>query len=66
RVESLQAGDRFVQMHQLQMNPDTPLGAYQVQLGLYGPDTLVRLPIQLENLTDSPDRILIGQVEVVE
>ncbi|MBE2224510.1 MAG: glycosyltransferase family 39 protein, partial [Anaerolineae bacterium] len=23
RVESLQAGDRFVQMHQLQMNPDT-------------------------------------------
>ena len=66
RAESLQPGDRFVQLHQLQLNPETPPGSYSVQLGLYGPDTLVRLPIRLEGSTDTPDRILVGQVEVVE
>jgi hypothetical protein len=66
RVESLQSGDRFVQLHQLQLNPDTPPGEYSIQLGLYGPDTLMRLPIRLDGSTDAPDRILVGQVEVVE
>jgi len=66
RAESLQPGDRFVQLHQLQLNPDTPSGEYYVQLGLYSPDSLVRLPIQLDDSPDSPDRILIGEVEVME
>ncbi len=66
RAESLQPGDRFVQIHQLQVNPETPPGAYSVQLGLYGPDTLVRLPIRLEDSADSPDHIVVGQVEVAE
>ena len=66
RAEALQPGDRFVQLHQLQLDPETPAGEYHVQIGLYGPDTLVRLPIQLENSTDMPDRIYIGQVDVIE
>jgi hypothetical protein len=66
RVESLHPGDRFVQLHQLQLDPETSPGTYHVQLGLYAPDTLVRLPIRLNGGSDSPDRIWIGEVEVVE
>jgi 4-amino-4-deoxy-L-arabinose transferase-like glycosyltransferase len=44
RMDGLQPGDRFAQVHVLPVSGDTPPGTYHVQLGLYRPDTLVRLP----------------------
>jgi 4-amino-4-deoxy-L-arabinose transferase-like glycosyltransferase len=60
RAEGLRRGDRFVQMHRLPIKPETPTGQYRIQLGLYGPDTLVRLPIG----PDAVDRVWVGEVEV--
>jgi hypothetical protein len=45
RQAGLQPGDRFAQLHAVPINPDTPPGLYRLQLGLYQPDTLIRLPL---------------------
>ncbi|RLC67571.1 MAG: hypothetical protein DRI48_01970 [Chloroflexi bacterium] len=58
-------GDRFAQVHRLPIAPETPPGLYHVQLGLYGPDTLVRLPIAA-GTEGTADRVWVGQVEVTE
>jgi hypothetical protein len=46
-VDTWQAGDSFVQMHALYTPPQTPAGDYRVELGIYSPVSLERLPIQL-------------------
>ncbi len=66
RMAGLQPGDRFVQVHTVMVQPDTPPGVYHIQLGLYGPDTQVRLPIVVPDSEGSPDRVWVGNIEVIE
>ena len=59
RLAGLQIGDRFAQVHTVPIDPDAPNGDYYLQLGLYRPDTLVRLPIVAED-GELADRIFAG------
>ena len=45
RPAGLLPGDRFAQVHVVPVDLETPPGRYRAQLGLYNPDTLMRLPI---------------------
>ncbi len=65
RTVGLQPGDRFAQVHLVPVKPGTPPGLYHVQLGLYGPDTLLRLPIAM-GADDTADRVWVREVLVVE
>jgi hypothetical protein len=62
RPEGLQPGDRFAQVHAVPVSTETLPGSYHLQLGLYNPDTLVRLPIGEEGA----DRVWVGQINVTE
>jgi 4-amino-4-deoxy-L-arabinose transferase-like glycosyltransferase len=64
RTSDLQPGDRFAQVHAVVVNPETPPGLYHIQLGLYGPDTLARLPIATV-AEGTGDRVWIGEVRVL-
>jgi 4-amino-4-deoxy-L-arabinose transferase-like glycosyltransferase len=63
RPASLLPGDRFAQVHPVTINPGTPSGAYHLQIGLYSPETLVRLPIQTAD-GGFADRVWVADVEV--
>jgi 4-amino-4-deoxy-L-arabinose transferase-like glycosyltransferase len=65
RTAGLQPGDRFAQVHSLLVGPETPPGLYHVQLGLYGPDTLVRLPIT-SGAGGTADRVWVAEARVTE
>jgi hypothetical protein len=65
RTAGLQLGDRFVQVHSVVIDPETPHGRYHVQLGLYSPDTLVRLPITTV-AAGTADRVWVAQAQVTE
>ncbi len=65
RTAGLQPGDRFAQVHVLPVQPETPPGDYHVQLGLYNPETLLRLPIT-PGAESAADRAWVGQVQVME
>ena len=65
RTESLLPGDRFAQVHTLQVKGETPPGAYYLQLGLYSPDTLVRQTIRTDGHTTA-DRVWVARVQVGE
>nr|HID13500.1 hypothetical protein [Anaerolineae bacterium] len=65
RTVGLQPGDRFAQVHRVPVKPETPLGLYHIQLGLYGPDTLLRLPIATGG-EGTADRVWVGEALVVE
>jgi hypothetical protein len=65
RTVGLQPGDRFAQVHSVVINPETPSGIYHVQLGLYRPDTLVRLPITT-GAAGTADRVWVAQAQVTE
>ena len=65
RPAGLQPGDRLVQVHPVLVKPETLPGLYHVQLGLYGPDTLLRLPIAT-GAEGVADRVWVGEVVVVE
>jgi hypothetical protein len=65
RPDGLSAGDRFAQIHPVTVKPETPAGSYFLQLGLYNPDTLVRLPILLEG-QPLADRVAVMELEVIE
>jgi hypothetical protein len=55
----LQPGDRFAQIHRVPVQAGTPAGSYHLQLGLYGPDTLRRLPIPVDGHTTA-DRVWVA------
>ncbi|MBN1177899.1 MAG: glycosyltransferase family 39 protein [Anaerolineae bacterium] len=59
RAESLRPGDRFVQVHTVAVRAETPPGEYVLQLGLYAPDTLIRLPVDALG-----DRVWIAGITV--
>ena len=65
RPAGLQPGDRFAQIHSVLVKPETPHGLYHVQLGLYGPDTLMRLPV-VTGADSMADRVWVGEVLVTE
>ncbi len=65
RLAGLQPGDRFAQVHTVPIDPNAPVGAYQMQLGLYRPDTWQRWPI-LTGAAETADRVWVGQIRVVE
>ena len=65
RAEGLQPGDRFAQVHSVPVKPEAPPGLYHVQLGLYGPDTLVQTPIAAD-AGGVADRVWVGEVRVVD
>jgi 4-amino-4-deoxy-L-arabinose transferase-like glycosyltransferase len=64
RMAGLQPGDHFAQVHTVTINPETPPGEYGLLLGLYGPDTLLRLPIASGADDAAADRVVVGQVRV--
>jgi hypothetical protein len=64
RMAGLQPGDRFVQLHHVYAQPDTPAGTYFLQLGLYHPATGQRLLVTVPTDTIA-DRVWVGEVEVV-
>ena len=63
RPASLLPGDRFAQVHSVPVKAETPPGLYHVELGLYAPDTLVRLPITSVG-GGLADRVWVGKVQV--
>jgi len=63
RPASLLPGDRFAQVHTVPVKAETPPGLYHVELGLYAPDTLVRLPITSVG-GGMADRVWVGEVQV--
>jgi hypothetical protein len=63
RLAGLQPGDRFAQVHTVPLNPTAPPGVYQLQLGLYRPDTGQRLPL-FSGGAGVADRIWVGQITV--
>jgi hypothetical protein len=65
RAMGLQPGDRFAQVHSLLVGPKTPPGLYHIQLGLYAPDTLVRLPIT-SGAGGTADRVWVAEARVTE
>jgi 4-amino-4-deoxy-L-arabinose transferase-like glycosyltransferase len=65
RPLGLQPGDRFAQVHLMPIKPETAPGTYHVQLGLYGPATLVRLPIAAGGGATA-DRVWVGEIQVQE
>jgi 4-amino-4-deoxy-L-arabinose transferase-like glycosyltransferase len=66
-ADGLQPGDRFVQVHSVQVKPETPPGPYHLELGLYNPhpETLTRLPI-VTGTDSTADRVWIGETVRVE
>ena len=60
--DGLRAGDVLLHVHRFTVVPDAPPGRYWIQVGLYNPDTMHRLPLAgIES-----DRLLLAQVEVTE
>ena len=63
RQAGLQPGDRFAQIHTVPINPGTPTGLYYLQLGLYNPETVTRLPITAED-GQQADRIFAATIRL--
>jgi len=57
---SLRPGDVLLHVHRFTVAPDAPPGRYWLQVGLYDPETLVRLPLAGQD----SDRLLLAQAEV--
>jgi hypothetical protein len=58
--DGLRPGDVLLHVHRFTVAPDAPPGRYWLQMGLYDPETMVRLPVAGQ----ASDRLLLTQVEV--
>jgi hypothetical protein len=58
--DGLRPGDVLLHVHRFTVAPDAPPGRYWLQVGLYDPETMVRLPLAGQ----ASDRLLLTQVEV--
>jgi len=59
--DGLYPGDVLLHIHRLTVAPDTPPGHYWLQVGLYNPETMARLPLMdLES-----NRLLLTRVAVI-
>jgi len=65
-VKSWVPGDVYVQIHTLYLPADTPSGTYRVELGVYSPVSLERLPIYTgQGDTTAPhSRLLLAPLQV--
>ncbi|MFQ5858326.1 MAG: glycosyltransferase family 39 protein [Anaerolineae bacterium] len=57
-------GERVADRFGLQLDPDTPPGAYQIEVGWYDLSTLQRLPVVEPAGQIDSDRVLLGPVHV--
>ena len=62
-VASLRPGDVVVQLHPLPIPKDTAPGVYQVEIGVYHPDTMQRLSIY-DGEAVVADRLLLEPIEI--
>jgi 4-amino-4-deoxy-L-arabinose transferase-like glycosyltransferase len=60
--DSLCPGDVLLHVHRLAIAPDARPGRYWLQLGLYHPDTMARLPLQ----GYASDRLLLTRIDVTD
>jgi hypothetical protein len=60
--QSWQAGDLFIQLHELALPATVPAAGDAFALGVYDADTLVRLPILVEGQTRG-DQLLLSKPE---
>ena len=57
-------GEIITDSYLLPIRADAPTGQYQLEIGMYDPATLKRLPIFQDGGPTSRTRILLGKVEV--
>jgi 4-amino-4-deoxy-L-arabinose transferase-like glycosyltransferase len=57
-------GDTLREEYPLVVSPEAPPGRYQIEVGLYLPMTMERLPVLDENGQPVETRILLGEVQV--
>jgi len=61
----MESGDVFVQVHRFPVPPDAPPGEYQLEVGVYRPDTMHRWSVY-EAANAVADRLLLYPVSVKE
>jgi hypothetical protein len=61
--DNWRAGDLFVQVHKVRLPAEATAGRYQVELGAYDPETMLRLPVTRDGTTIA-DRVLLAPLEV--
>lgn len=60
--DGLYPGDILLHVHRFSIGPSASPGRYWLQVGLYNPETLVRLPV-----ADAPsDRLLLTRIDITE
>ena len=65
-TSSWQAGETIDDRYGLQLPPNTPPGAYAIEVGMYDPVTSVRVPVFDEKGNRvADDRVLLGSIQVV-
>jgi hypothetical protein len=60
--DGLYPGDVLLHIHRFAIAPDAAPGSYWLQVGLYNPETMARLPLA----DHMSDRLLLTQVEVTD
>lgn len=58
-------GEIIVDRYQIPIDPAAPPGEYFVELGMYDPDTLERLPVVIDGQRLPQNRILLKHIQVV-
>ena len=56
-------GDLFAQVSEVRLDADAAPGEYQVEIGWYDPETMIRLPVVRDGARIG-DRVLLRPVEV--
>jgi hypothetical protein len=59
-VEGWRVGDTFIQKVSVLPPPNVAPGKYWIQVGLYNPDTMERLPVVVQ-ASHIADRVLLGE-----
>jgi hypothetical protein len=62
-VRGLEIGDVILQHVRVPVQPDTKPGDYQLQLGVYSPDTMARWPLRVSSGAKA-DRIVLSVITV--
>ena len=62
-LRGLEIGDVIAQRVRVPLRPDTTSGTYDVQVGVYSPDTMARWPLRLPSGA-SADRVLLSPVQI--
>ncbi len=60
------AGDRIDDNYGIMVEPGTPPGEYQIEIGMYRADTSARLPITTPEGRIVGDHLIVGTVQVVK